>query len=333
MFRDTPESTSLGGSHALLARRLVAQHEARANVVVVDLCFPFDRLFGDDDYLKTLSWVNQSISIGDSWGDLQARLKSGVKRNHAQRARKHGLVARVTHDEERAKAFYREMYVPHIHRKFGAAAVLEPEDKVCWCCREHGLLEVASQGEVLGASVLTRVGTRLKSVWSATREGLDNQTTSAVFGALYHFTLVHAYEQGCQVVDYCTSRSNLNDGVLVYKRQWGARVHRAGNRDAMLLRPRDFSAPTLSFFVKNPFLVDHGQAFAARFLNGDKALHASELEALVDQHAMEGVEHFEFCSTCGFEQSAIDWANKEPRVRLLDLSEAKHPTRDFCSGS
>lgn len=319
----------LGSARLPWARRLVARHEALANVVIVDVDWPFAYLFPKKEYLETPSWVNQSFAIGETWEETTARLEPHVRRNHARRARKHGLTARLTHDEDAARRFYREMYVPHLQHKFGGTAIFEPEEKILWCCREHGLLEVSSDGALVGATVLMRSGHKLKNLWLASRPGLDGPMTSAVFGALYFYTLTYAYEHGCSVMDYCGSRPTLSDGVLAFKRQWGARVDRS-EKDTILLKPRDFSPPTLSFFVKNPFLLEHDEGLVARILRADKVLEWSDVSALVEEHSMEGIELFELCSTKGFEPSATERASREKRVRLVDLSSAAQPPRDFC---
>ncbi len=308
----------------------VARHEKRADLVVVDIGWPFTRLFPRGSYLETPQWVNQHLPLGETWEQTTARLKSGVKRNHAQRSRKHRLTARITHDEAAARSFYHGMFVPHLVRRFGKAVRLEDEEEFVSCCREFGLLEVSSDDVLLGASVLVREGDALKSAWSATRQGLDNQLTSATFGALYYFTITFGHEQGFELVDYCDSRSTLNDGVLVYKRQWGARVRHGEDRDNLLLKPRNFGPAVRNFFVHNPFLVPHGSAFRARVLRDDKVLDAADLQEFVERNAMDGIAVFDFCSTRGFDASASAWAENQPSVRLVDLSRSSDLPKDFC---
>lgn len=330
LYAGEVRTEALGRGLLPWAPRLVARHEARASLVVVDVGWPFTKLFSRGKYLETPSWVNQSLPLADTWEETAARLKSGVKRNHAQRSRKHRLVARITHDDAAARSFYHGIFVPHLVRRFGAAARIEPEESFVEICREDGLLEVSRDGVVLGASVLVREAAKLRSAWSATREELDNQLTSAVFGALYYFTITFGHEQGFELVDYCDSRSTLNDGVLAYKRQWGARVRRGENRDDLLLRPRDFSPAIRNFFVKNPFLVPHGSRFRARVLRDDKVIAAADLQDFVERNAMDGIVLFDFCSTQGFAPSASEWAQRESRVRLVDLSRSSDKTKDFC---
>ncbi len=323
---------TLGESTLLFSPRLVSRHEARANLVVVDVGWPFAKLFSRGAYLETPTWVNQNLPLGDTWQATAARLKTGVKRNHAQRSRKHRLTASVTHDEAAARRFYREMFLPHLERRFGRASRVEPEEGVLECCTESGLLEVSRDGVVLGASVLVREGDILRSAWSATRPDLDNQLTSAVFGALYYYTITFGHEHGFALVDYCDSRANLSDGVLGYKRQWGARVGHGDSRDNLLIRPRDFEASTRSFFVNNPFLLPHGRDFRARVLRDDKVIEAEDLKDFIERNAMDGIAFFDFCSTLGFDSSASEFSEREPRVRLVDLSRSSDKSKAFCRG-
>ncbi len=330
LFAGEPSSTLRETAGLLGARRLVAKHESGMSLVAVDVEWPWNKLFPEQEYLATPCWVNQRLDIPSTWEETTQRLQNEVKRNHARRAKKYGLSARVTHEEGAAKHFYTEMYLPHVTRRFGEACIVETEADVVSLCKDQGLLEISSEGRPVGGSVLQRTGNRQKGVWVAVQGDLDNALTASVFGAIYYYTLVYAYEHGCTVMDYCSSRATLSDGVLGFKRKWGARVQRNTERDVLLLKPLDLSAPTASFFVKNPFLSCHERGFAARLLHREAPLGASELEETVLRYEMGGIELYDVCSTHGFEPAALEWARNDPRLRLRDLSHAEHPAREFC---
>jgi hypothetical protein len=184
---------------------------------------------------------------------------------------------------------------------------------------------------VLGATVLFREGSTLKHLWLGLDEALLPGLATAVSGALYYFGLVYAYESGASIFDFCDSRSLLTDGVLRHKYKWGASLRASRDPSTLLLKPRNFSVPTVSFFVHHPFLSPLGSSFRVRLLSTQVPLSVAAIEKALNEHSMPGIARFEFNALAGLEPDAIAWAKGHPSVHLRDLRLSNDPTREFCA--
>ncbi len=330
LFAEFEIERTLPRRHAWQAPRAVAHYEREADLVAVDVGWPYSSLFHQDDYLVTPAWVNQSFFVKEHWQDNLAVLRRDARRNDLKRVAKHGLSAHLTRLEPDHRDFYRTMYEPYVRRRFSEATVLESEGKVCEFCASDGLLQVCQGERKLSGMVLNKTGSTLQNLWLGLADGLSSNVTSAALGAVYYFSLVYAYESGFRVLDFCASRSMLDDGVLRYKRKWGAVVHENTDPSVLLLKPRNLSRPVVTFFVENPWLTTSTGEFRAHLLAGvEKPLGREDLEAIVDRYEMSGLRGFDLCSLKGFDAAAHSWARARQDIDLRDLSSCSEPRHAF----
>ena len=215
------------------ARRWLAAHRGRVDLVALDLPWPYDRHMRGRGLLEAPAWVDQKFDLPARWDDVFGKLRSSAKGEDLRKIRKYGLSCRVAEDEAAIRRFYHEMYVPHVTQRFGGAAYVEPEWKIQYCAGNGALMEVLREGEVVAGQVLFGDRDNLQFLWAGTVGGQFGQHSQGIFPALFYYGLLHAFENGYRTADYCGSRPLLTDGILQLKRRWGARIADGWSRDSL----------------------------------------------------------------------------------------------------
>jgi hypothetical protein len=161
---------------------------------------------------------------------------------------------------------------------------------------------------------------------------LDPGMRDGAFAALYYFIIRLAYERGCHEVDCFTSRPSLADGVLRYKRKWGAMLsgyeHLNGQ---IMLKPMREHPAVLAFLTHNPLITLVNGDFVAKLLFAESEVsRAQVLEAVAAYHT-DGLRSLRLYSLHGFAPE-IDDAVRECGlpVQLFDLQRATDPLQVYC---
>jgi hypothetical protein len=194
----------------------------------VDLCIavvplryePYlERLYA----FKSHEHVHQAIDLTGSWAEMKTRFHETVK-EAARRIRKYGFYYRISHDLNEYDMFYNRMYLPHIEKQFG---MLSHNDSY----RENRdfffrgfLLFVLERDQAIAGALCFMSNGVLTWRRTGVLDGDRSYIRRGAQAALYHFLIQVARDMGCHTLDLMKSRSFLNDGVYLHKRDWGAAV-------------------------------------------------------------------------------------------------------------
>jgi hypothetical protein len=224
------------------------------------------------------------------------------------------------------------MYVPYLSKRFGEEVIIEPEWKVMRQCRKGSLLHILREERVVAAVLLHQLEGRLAYVWVGVPDDVDDDLFTGAFSAMYYFTILHGYLEGCREIDFLGSRPILSDGLFRYKRKWGTFVEDSPvPRGDILLRPLSFDEPVRAFFRRCPFVVRDGEGLAGKVLVDDRIVTAGDLEAIHEQFDTPGLDGLVVFSLAGFDQAALDRTAPDWRpLRLVDLRGEADPAAAFC---
>jgi hypothetical protein len=312
------------------ARRWVERQDRDVDLVIADLPWPYHRLLRGRGFIEVPAWVNQRIPLGAQWQDVFAQLRRSARGEDMRSIRKHGLEYRLVREEVAVRRFYEEMYVPHLTRRFGDAAYIEPEWKIRYCVENGTLMEILRDGQVVAAQVLWGNRGSLHFLWSGTVGEEYGTQSRGVFPALYYFGLLHAFEGGYGEVDYCGSRPVLTDGIVQMKRRWGGQVFDGWSRDTLFIQPQDFSPANLAFLANNPLIARcRGELVGKVFFATDPP--GPEQVARAEQvYATPGISSIRLYSLQPPQKDAWDVARSTPGIELVDLSGEAKPEAAYC---
>lgn len=278
----------------LRLRHLLARRPALCDLCVAVLPRAYERIFlGLYDY-RTTDGIRQVIDTSGTWEDVRATFGKKKRQISNGFEEKSGLAHRMSRDPADFDFFYHRMFVPHIRRRYGDLASIDPyrEMKAFF---ERGLLVFVTRGDapVAGALCLVEDG-MLRFRRTGVLDGDEAHVEGGAQTALYYFQLRYAQATGLRAVDTMLSAPFLNDGVFRHKREWGAAV--MPDEEAatwVYLFHAGPSGTSARFFEANPMV-----AYGARGLEGVVGLPEPSVgldravDDLLRRHETRGLQGF-----------------------------------------
>lgn len=201
-------------------------HCDSGDLVLVDLDFPFNRLSAPAPICLPY-WIKQSIGLQGTWDEYLAKLRRKTRREAQRMIRKFDLTTSIVSGEEYAEAFYDELYQPYIASRHGDASIIITRDTFLKKAKASDIIRLHYDDRIIAAAQLVLSGESLSIGWTGLNTEDDKADLRGAADALDYFCMQHAFESGCSSVDMGHSRPSLIDGILRYKKKWGADV-RAG---------------------------------------------------------------------------------------------------------
>jgi len=215
-------------------------------------------------------WIGTEVDLKSS---RQLAENSKSLKWDMRKVRRNGYGYEVVHDRELFDYFYERMYLPYIANIYEDRSFLMSYDVMMSEFENCELGLVTKDGEYLaGGIVLHKDGTARG--WSlGVLDGNKELVKEGVITALYYFETLHLLEEGIECRGFGSSRAFLRDGVLKFKRKWGAHLT-ASKPDGFFMRPLRDSAASRAFLENNPFLFEkdgaiHGGVFVPTDFSGD----------------------------------------------------------------
>lgn len=312
------------------ARRFIAGRERAADLVIADLPWPWHRQLRGRGLVEVPAWVNQRMALPRQWPEVFPQLRRSARGEDMRSIRKHRLEYRLVREEDAIRRFYEEMYVPHLIRRFGEAAYIEPEWKIRYCVENGTLLEIRRDGQLVAAQVLWGSRGSLHFLWAGTTGEEYGAQTRGVFPALYYFGILHAFEEGYGEVDYCGSRPVLSDGIVQMKRRWGASVYDGWSRDSLFIRPRHLAGANLEFLARNPLISRSGNGLIGKVFCGGEAAQVDDVTRADQVYASGGIREIRLYSVKKPAPEALAAAQATPGVEIVDLGAETDPVAAYC---
>jgi len=262
-FAARPVCRPLGELPVWRLKDLVETHGATADLTVIRIGGWSARWWlRDAGFLAVPEWIGTRIPVP---ADLEPLLQSGGSiRRDMTLVRRHGFEPALASDDEALRFFYRHVYRPYTLARYGDDSYLRTEADLARRLRRGGILWVLDRGERVAGALYELCGDVLVLLALGTLDGNLSLVQRGAVAATYLFALRRAQELGCTAVDLRGCRPSLLDGVLSYKKKWGAVVcEKPETYYDLLLRWNRASTVVLEFFTRNPLIFRNGGGFAA----------------------------------------------------------------------
>ena len=278
LFRDEPVVAHLGHVPALGVRR-AAERVPLSDFALWQVPWPLSRASAGT------ALVPSSVPL---WLDTSRALDAIVtgaphgrasRKDDVRRVRRLGLAARVVRDSD-VDWFRRTLYEPYGRRRFGDLFAPIPPHVFRHARRAGWLILLEADGRTVAGAVLERWGGDVRIL--AFGVELDGPfPTGLLLAACYYHAIEFAVRTRVPRLSLGTTRPVLTDGVLGYKRKWGAYVGRPSTWEAFLFRCRNTPA-VRGALAAAPLIVDRGARGLAAVVGLDERAMRDDLLAHVD---------------------------------------------------
>jgi hypothetical protein len=278
----------------------------RADMVVVHGDSGLVRPLGRCGFFLLPEWVEMTLDLGRPLEETWDLPGNKTLRENLRRIRKFGYTFEVTTNPNRFRDFYREMYLPFIPVKFGAATNLVGPRKMRLFFDNGVLLLVSRDGQPVAGNVITVSRGVAESLIIGLRHGDPVLRRQSALAASYYFTMLWAKGLGLRRVDFGGCRPFLQDGLVYYKKRWGMEIGGVGpSRNVYGLRPLRLTPAVGDFLAANPFLHLDGPRLRGLVLSqADRPLSPAALGALVRTVFVPGLHDLTVVAPAGFTAEA-----------------------------
>jgi hypothetical protein len=258
------------------------------------------------DLIVTHEWTGSRISWGRSsgfcvpcWIGTEVDLKQAANlcrtsenvKSDVRRMNRNGLTYAVTTDPGAIASFYSTMYVPYVERAHGSRTMLTLWDEFALELGRAELMLLQKDGETIAGNLLVDLGgRRARTRAVGVKDGDYAYVKMGAVAALYYLEISHLREKGYERLHYGASRPFVKDGVLCFKRKYGARVV---DRDRRMFRIQvaRYSDGAKAFLRNNPFISESGGRFYANFfVDRSSDINSRWLRAEMARYNMAGTE-------------------------------------------
>lgn len=196
-------------------------------------------------------------------GSLPRRAKRGQARNLRVLGRSElgWTISRAPGDFEH---FYHSMYLPSALRRFGDSACVRRADRLYGHFRRGGLIRVMEGARWVGGTVYSVEGDHLKVMAVGILNGDPRLLDNGVMTANWKFAFERTRHLGLRKCHMGLSRPSLSDGVLIYKKRWGAGLS-AGQPTPydLFVRWDTFNHVIAQWLKAHPIVIRDGNGFSA----------------------------------------------------------------------
>jgi len=201
------------------------------------------------------------------------------RKDDARRVRRLSLRVRIARGRRAVERFRRELYEPYARRRFGHLFLPVPRHAFRQAER-RGWLLLLDDGDRTVAGALLECWGREHRILAFGVEVDGAIPSGLLLEACYYHAIRFAAEAGIPRLSLGTVRPVLTDGVLRYKRKWGASLGRPSTWEAFSLSYRN-SPPVRAAFSAAPLVIDRGAEGLAAIV-GSTGVPAAEAVGLVD---------------------------------------------------
>jgi hypothetical protein len=331
IFKKNPKVTAMRGLYGWQLKKKIHNNPMAMDMTIVDIQFPVTIFFRSDGMLHVPRWVKQRISIDSDWEKVEQGIRHKVRKEVRRVIRKYGYQTRIVHGKKAAAFFYERIYRPFILHRYGAEAFVVSQKKFLRECRHGQILELLRDDNVVAASLIRKTGSQLSVVWTGVNIDLDDKEHAGASDVLDYFSLCYAHQCGCSYLDLGPSRARLNDGLLRYKKKWGAALYTGKiPQGQFLIIPHNFSIAVQAMLAEAKFITLENGRFVARVpITKDKIL--VDLEKQSRQDWVDGLDllyYFVWHPTCAIK------ATKKCNIKVISFMNSDDaPLNLFCRSS
>lgn len=259
------------------------------DLLLVDMPMPLNLLLNMPGRF-TPQWLKQFIELPADWQEFLSTLRRKTRMEAQRIIRKFELKSRIVPAEDYAGEFYRTLYKPYTLERHGESTVIDDEASFVNKAQGSYIMQLMRGEQILAGSQIRQTGNSFSIGAVGMDLSLPFKEQMCLIDAMDYFALMHAVQLGCSTVDMGLSRANLNDGILRYKKKWGANIQSGFIPKGSISIKAMNTCPAVLDFYSNNILVckKAGALTALKLVRNDDAVE--KLPSQLQQLSMPGLE-------------------------------------------
>lgn len=274
---------------------ILSPDKSQVNTILIEADRCFSRFLSQRGFVAIPEWILFTMDISKPAEEILEIWKKREREN-VRKVRKHHYVYEAVCDHEKLHFFYHRMFLPYIISRFGKSALVSfgyMENLM-----QRGVLLLIKRETEYVSGILISTATSIPMVaFLGVKDGRKDYVEKGAISALYYYTIIWAKERGYTKLDFGHCRPILNDGLFLYKKRLGMRIHRSPRKHRALYISTDRLKPyhpyLEQFFINNPLVYeDKGQLKGLLFVLGNDQSIRQEVENLKRKYSIPGLKGF-----------------------------------------
>ena len=328
-FAEQAQGRELGSFPIWALPSKLAQLQSSVDLTVIRVNKMSARLFFDKGFLHVPEAIEALLKVPE---DPTVLFRAGKSvRSDLCKIRQNRLEPHFSREESDFEEFYRQMYLPYIYARHGKFAYGANRYRLRHKFHRGGILWVEQGGKRIAGMVLERRQQWLKLVALGTTYGDLAPVKQGALAAVYYFGIEYARQHGFTLLSLGTNGALLQDGILRYKRKWGAAfTESSDNHFDLLLRWDRFDGVVADFLSQtSPVFRESGGISAIHVMHTERPASPAKAKKAHKSLWVGGLHRLYLVSTAGWEAPA----ESPPNTVLMNLHEAGMflPSRDTAS--
>lgn len=220
----------------------------------------FSCFFQKHGFTVIPEYISTTLDVSEPLEQIYKKFNKSAKKEIKQ-LEKHDYSYEISTDIDKLKFFYHRMYLSYAYRRYGKSARCV-DFNVMRSVFEKGKLILVKEGDEYISGFLVNIDKDTVTITcSGIMDGKTDYLRRHIGAARYCFSILWAKENGFKQLHFGFSRPFLNDGVLRYKRKWGATARKcrsdfvAGSYAGIFgFKTYTCNEGILDFLVHNPFI-------------------------------------------------------------------------------
>lgn len=317
--------------------RRMRDAEKTTDVTFLDIGWPYHRIINRrGEFLELPDWVNMIIPIDlTDWDDIVRQFRRTTRNNDLRLIRRNEYRCETSNDPEIVKNFYHDYYVPFTSHRFAdelifSSSLSEIENTV----KDGGvILQVIGKNGPVAAGLVYPDDDALCFPFTGMPSAYLENPPEAAISAVNYFCIRYAFDHSLTSVDLMGTRAFPTDGILQFKRRWGAVLKDTFSPSSILFKLAENNSKAAVFSQHYPVIVRRNGGLELLVCSLDQEFDDASCKRILSSYYCDGIDQVTVVHVSELHKDTTLTTSKEhPHVRVVSCnlqSLAQHFARDF----
>lgn len=242
------------------------------------------------DYYEIPFFIDQVVDLSIGRNGIANNYHKNLKSTELRKVRKFGYTYKVKKEPTDLKKIYKTMYVPMMNKRHKGKAEGFLDFKKYF---KNGYLLVFQGKIAVGFASLLEENETLVIRRFGVLDASKELYSKGAMAAIYHFLIEHALNSKLHFLSFGYSVPFLDDGVLLYKNKWGARLLHDGRDPTFYFGVGKMSSHMSKLFHGKPLIFIRKNKLGALVFGGEgNKFRVNGISKVVDTTFFQGLDFF-----------------------------------------